>query len=148
MAYIFEQLMGRSRYLRPGERFGDEQDCSRVPGTKARVRNLRGVADDDDGKAGVIRMVTHGVEERLAHVVGGAVEHERIGALLENQLVDGDGVSRCKDLVAAVTQRKCQQLGNLRRVVDEQDAAQAYATSCPRRRRAAAASCLRRAPDP
>lgn len=73
----------------------------------------------------MIRMVTHAVEQRLAHIIGGAVEHERIGMLLENQLVDCRGISLCENLVAAVTQRKCQKLGNLRRVVNEQDAAQA-----------------------
>jgi len=73
----------------------------------------------------MIRMVTHAVEQRLAHIVGGAVEHEHIGMLLENQLVDSRSISLCESLVAAVTQRKRQKLGNLRRVVDEQDAAQA-----------------------
>src|SRR5208337_3223709 len=121
-AYLFQKLIERFCDLRPRERFWDEQDCSRVSGTKACVSLLRCVADDDNGKLGVIRMVTHGVEERLAHVEGGAVEHERVGALLENQLVDSDGVSRCADLVAVVTQRKRQQLGYLRRVVNEQDA--------------------------
>src|SRR6266705_6179 len=112
MAYLFKQLVERSCDLRPGERFRDQQDSSGTPGTEARVSLLRCVTDDYDGKLGVIRVVTHGVEERLAHVEGGTVEHERIGSLLQNQLVD------------EITKRKGQKLGNLRRVVDEQDAAQ------------------------
>ncbi len=124
MAYLFKQLVERSCDLRPGERFRDQQDSSGTPGTEARVSLLRCVTDDYDGKLGVIRVVTHGVEERLAHVEGGTVEHERIGSLLQNQLVDGVDISRCEDLVAEITKRKGQKLGNLRRVVDEQDAAQ------------------------
>ncbi len=120
MAYLFKQLLERSCDLRPGERFRDQQDSSGTPGTEARVSLVR----YDDGKLGVIRVVTHGVEERLAHVEGGTVEHERIGSLLQNQLVDGVGISRCEDLVAEITKRKGEKLGNLRRVVDEQDAAQ------------------------
>lgn len=148
MAYLFQQLIERSCDLRPGERFRDQQDSSGVPGAEARVSLLWRVADDDDGKLDVIRVVTHSVKERLAHVEGGTIEYERIGSLLENQFVDGDRISRCQDLIAEVTQRKRQKLGNLRRVIDEQDAAQAYATSCRLRRQAAASSCLRRAPDP
>src|SRR5208337_5181519 len=83
-------------------------------------------SDDDDGKLGMIGVVTHGVEERFAHVEGGTVEHNGVGAVLQNQLVDGRGISRSEDLVAEVTQRKRQELGNLRRVVDQQDARQPY----------------------
>src|SRR5713101_6209426 len=87
--------MERSCDLRPGERFRDQQDSSGIPGTEARVGLLRSVTDDDDGKLDVIRVVTHGV-----------------------------CISRSEDRVAEITKRKGQKLGNLRRVVDEQDAAQ------------------------
>ena len=69
-------------------------------------------------------MMTYAIEERLAHVVGCTVEHDRIGALLRNQLVDCGRESGREDLVPVVTQRERQKLGNLRRVVDKQDAAQ------------------------
>ena len=121
--------MERSCDLGTGERFLDEQDSSGVPGTEARVSLLRCVTDDDDGQLGVIRVMPHRVEERFAHLESATVEHEGVGALLQNQFVDGSGISGCEDFVAAVTQRKRQQLGNLRRVVDEQDAAQPYPTS-------------------
>jgi hypothetical protein len=45
-----------------------------------------------------------------------------------------------------VPQRKRQQFGNLRRIVDEQDAVQPNSNSC--RQPAAAASCLPQALDP
>src|SRR5271165_4597680 len=121
-----KQLSNGLGHLRSGERFGDQQDSASVAGTKARVGHLRCVGDDDDGKLSVVRVVTHVVEERLAHVEGGTVEHECIGAVLLNQFVDGVGKSGCEDLVAEVTQCKRQELGNLRRVVDEQDAGQPY----------------------
>src|SRR5271169_1287602 len=59
----FQQISERFCDLRPRERFHDQQDSSRFPGTHASVRNLRSVADDDDGQLGVIRMVAHGVKE-------------------------------------------------------------------------------------
>jgi hypothetical protein len=93
---------------------------------EARVGLLRRITDNDDGKLGVIRVVTHGIEERLAHVEGGTIEHERVGVVFQNQFVDGYSKSRRENLVAQVTQRKREKLGYLRRVVDEQDAAQAY----------------------
>src|SRR5271166_3745688 len=126
VAILWKQVIERSCHLRPGKRFRDQQDSSRVAGAEAPVSFSLCVSDDYDGKIGVVRMVTQAVKERLAHVEGGTVEHERIGAVLQNQLVDGRGISRCEDLVAEVTQRKRQQLGNLRRVVDEQDARQPY----------------------
>ncbi len=73
----------------------------------------------------MIRMMTHAVEERLAHVIRRAVEHDRIGVLLQNQFVHGRGIAVCVHLIASVAQGKRQKLGNLRRVVDEQNAAQA-----------------------
>ena len=126
---LFQQLVERRCDLRAGERFRDEQDSSGVPGTEAGVSLLRRVTDDDDGQLGVIRVIPHRVEERFAHLESATVQHQGVGALLQNQFVDGSGISRCQDLVAAVTQRKRQQLGNLRRVVDEQDAAQPYPIS-------------------
>ena len=54
----------------------------------------------------MIRVVAHAIEDRLTHVIGGAVEHQRVGTLLVKQIVDGGGKSRCEHFVAAVTQRK------------------------------------------
>jgi len=73
----------------------------------------------------VIRVVAHDIEQGLAHIESGTVEDEGIGAQVPNQIVDGIGEALSEDLMAAVTQRKGQKLGDLRRVVDEQDAAQA-----------------------
>jgi hypothetical protein len=50
--------------------------------------------------------------------------------------------------MSTVTQRKRQELGNLRRIVDEQDARQPSLTFCWRRRQADAPSYLRRAQGP
>src|SRR5271156_5688732 len=140
--------MERSYDLRAGEWFWDEQDSSGVPGTEAGVGHLRCVTDDDHGKLAMIRMMTQGVEECFAHGIGGTIQHERIGDVLPNQFVDGSRASLCEDLVAGVPQRNRQKLGDLPCVVDEQDAAQGYATSCRLRRPAAEASWRRRAPDP
>ncbi len=116
--------MERLGDLRPSERFRNEQHSARLPRAQARIGNLWSIANDDDGKLSVIRMVTHGVKERLAHVVGGTVEHQRIGMMLLNALVNRSVIPFRKNLVATVAQGKRQQLGDLRRVVDEQDAAQ------------------------
>src|SRR5882762_8300973 len=137
MAYSWEQLFERSGDLRPSKRFRNQKYFLGIAGTEARVSLLRRVTDDDDGKSGVIRVITHGVEERLAHIVDGTIEHEGIGALLNDELINGGGIAGGENVVAAVAQRKRQQLGDFRRVVDEQDAPQA-----------AASSCLRRAPGP
>lgn len=110
--------------LRPSERFRNEQHSARLPRAQARIRNLWSIADDDYGKFSVIGMVTHGVKQRLAHVVSGAVEHQRIGMMLLNALVNRGVIPFRKNLVAAVAQGKRQQLGNLRRVVDEENAVQ------------------------
>src|SRR5262245_51555951 len=61
------------------------------------------------------------VEERLAHLVDGAVEDERIGARIGETLVDGGGEAGGDHAVAAVAQRERQQLGDLRSVIDEED---------------------------
>ena len=68
----------------------------------------------------------HRVEECFTHVVAGTVEHQRARAVLNNQVIDTAGVTGCGDVVAQVTQRKRQQLGNLRRVVNQQDAWQVF----------------------
>ena len=94
--------MQRSCDLRAGEWLRDEQDSSRVPGTEAGVSHLRCVADYDHGKLDVIRMMTQGVEQRLAHSVGGTVQDERIGDVLPNQFVHGSRISLCEDRVAMV----------------------------------------------
>ena len=68
------------------------------------------------------RVVSHHIEERFAHVVGGAIEHERVCARVDDPLADRVGVAAGDDVVAAVAERKGQQLRDLRRVVDEQNA--------------------------
>jgi hypothetical protein len=70
-------------------------------------------------------MVAHRVKERLAHIVSGAVEHYRLSAMLIDELIHGVAVSRGKYFVAVIAQRERQQLSDLRRVVNEQDAPQA-----------------------
>jgi len=74
----------------------------------------------------MIRMLPYSVEQRLAHFVTGTIEHYRIGAMLNDQLADAGSVSRREDFIAKVAQRERQQLGNLRRIVDQQNAAQAF----------------------
>jgi len=73
----------------------------------------------------MIWAVPHGIEQRFAHLQCRTVDHQRIGALFRDQIVDGLRKSRREDLVAEIAQRKRQKLGNLRRIVDEQYAAQA-----------------------
>ena len=68
------------------------------------------------------RVVSHHVEERFAHVEGGTIEHERVGALIDDPLADRDGVAGGDDVVPVVAQREGQQFGDLGRVVDEQNA--------------------------
>ena len=46
----------------------------------------------------------HGIEERLAHIVSGTVEDERIGVVLRNQFIDGIGISFGEDLITEVAQ--------------------------------------------
>jgi len=121
---VIQQLIQCVCDLGSGEWFRDQQDSSGVTGTKARVSLLRCVTDDDDGELGVIWVVPHRIEQRFAHVEGGTVEHEGIGALFKNQFIYALGISRGEDAVAAVPQRKRQKLGNLGRIVDEQDAVQ------------------------
>ena len=72
----------------------------------------------------MVRAVAHGIEECFAHIEGGAIEDKRVGLMLPDQFVDGDGVARREYFIARVAQRKAKELGNLRRVVNEQDAAQ------------------------
>src|SRR4029077_16287009 len=115
---------------------------------EARIGLFRCVTDNDDGKPSVIRITAYGVEERLTHIVGRTIEHESVHLLLQDELVDGVSKAGRKDCVSAVTQRKRQKLGDLRRVVNEQDAWQPYATSCWRRRQATACFCQHLAPGP
>jgi len=77
----------------------------------------------------MVGVVTHGIEQRLAHIIRSAIQHQRYGLLRNNQFVDADVVSLREDLEARVALGKRQQLGNLRRVVDKQDTLQACATS-------------------
>jgi hypothetical protein len=50
----------------------------------------------------MIRMIAHRIKDRLAHVVSRAIQHNRIGALLDNKIVDASCVPRGIDLVAMV----------------------------------------------
>ena len=72
----------------------------------------------------MVRAVAHSVEKRFAHIVGGAIEDKRVGLIFPDQFVDADGVPRREYFIARVAQRKTEELSNLRRVVNEQDAAQ------------------------
>src|ERR1019366_6547818 len=67
------------------------------------------------------RLVSYHIEERFTHVEGGAIEHERVGALLDKSLADRDGVAGGDDFVPVVAEREGQQFGDLGRVVDEQN---------------------------
>ena len=49
---------------------------------------LRRIADDHDGEVHKLVARPDDVEERRAHVELGAVEHERLGAMLQDQIVD------------------------------------------------------------
>ena len=89
MAYSREQLFERSGDLRPSKRFRDQKYFLGIAGTEARVSLLRRVADDDDGKFSVIRVVANAIEDRLAHVVGSAVQHQRVSVLLQKQFIAG-----------------------------------------------------------
>jgi len=93
MAYLFQQLLERFSDLRSCERFGNQQDPLGFSRTKACVSLLWSVTDDNDGEFGVFGVMTHCVEERLAHIEGGAIEDERIGSMLENEFVNRDGIS-------------------------------------------------------
>jgi len=53
-------------------------------------------------------MMADSVEERFAHVEGGTVEHQRISAMLVNQFIHRDGISRRENFVAKVAQRESQ----------------------------------------
>src|SRR6516165_10355687 len=120
-AHLCQQLIEGHGDLCPGEWLADHQHSLRVSCAEARLSRLGRIRNNDNRKLSVGRVVAKAVEERLAHVEGGAVEHKGISAVLNNQLMDGGGISRSKDLVATVAERKGQELGNLGRVVDEQD---------------------------
>ena len=68
------------------------------------------------------RVVSYRVEQRLAHLEDRTIEHERVGALVGDQLTDCVRVAGGDDFVPTVTQGEGQQLSNLWRVVDEQNA--------------------------
>ena len=119
-----KQLSERPGDLRASEGFWNQKYSLGVPRTEAPVSNLRRVANDYDGKFGVVRIGSHAVENRLAHVVDGAVENESVGVLLRDQFIHGRGKTRGENIEAVIAQRKRQQLGDFRRVVNEQDARQ------------------------
>src|ERR1700676_1820126 len=133
--------------MRPGEWFGDQHDFFSVAGAEAFVSLFRSVTNDDNGKLGEFRVVPHHVKKRLAHVIYGAVEDQRVRELLQEQLDNGICKSGSEDFKAAIAQSEGKKLGDLRRIVDEQDARQPIATS-RRSCRAISASCPRPAPDP
>src|SRR5262249_49404094 len=97
-----EQLAERASDLRGGERFWNQQDRPRLPGTEAVVGVLGCVADDHDRQVGVFWTPPYDVEQRLAHVEARAIEHKRIGALFSDELVDARVVGRRKHVVPAV----------------------------------------------
>jgi len=49
------------------------------------------------------RLVSYHIEERFAHVEGGTIEHERVGALIDKPLADRDCVTGGDDFVPVVT---------------------------------------------
>jgi hypothetical protein len=122
---LFQQLGQAPRDLGPAKWLGNQQDSLGFPGTETGGSGLRRITNNDDRELGVSRVVPHNVEESLAHIKGSTVQDQRVGLVLDNQFVYGDGVPRREDLVTEIPQGKGQKLGNLRRVVDEQDAAQA-----------------------
>src|ERR1700757_4042308 len=122
---LLEQLTQRSSDLRSSERFRNQQNSLGFSRTKTRIGKLGRVTDNSHRKFGMVRPVTHSVEKRFAHVKGCAIEDKRVGLMLSDQFVDGDGVARGEYFIARVAQRKSKKLGYLRRVVNEQDAAQA-----------------------
>ena len=48
------------------------------------------------------RIVSYHIEERFAHVEGGTIKHERVGALVDNPLADRVCVAGGDDLVPVV----------------------------------------------
>jgi hypothetical protein len=111
-------LCERASDLAAAERLRDQQHVVGVAAAKAGVGLLRRVADDHDRQRRVLRRAPHRVEQHLGHVVGGAVEHQRIRLMLVDQLADRRIESDGRDLVAVIAERERQQLRNLRRVID------------------------------
>ena len=72
----------------------------------------------------MIGVRTHGIEQRLAHVEHGTIEHEGVRVLLGDELGDLVGEARGEHVIAVIAQRERQQLGDLGGVVDEQNARQ------------------------
>ena len=68
------------------------------------------------------RIVPDHIEERFAHVEEGTIEDERVGALIDDPLAHGVCVAGGDDVEPVVAQREGQELCDLRRVVDEQNA--------------------------
>ena len=87
---------------------------------QACVGFFRRVADDDDRQRRVL--AAHGVEQHLRHVERRAVEDERVGPPGGDQIADARIEARHRDLVAVIAERERQQLRDLRRVVDQQNA--------------------------
>jgi hypothetical protein len=71
----------------------------------------------------MLGMIAHDVEQRFAHVEHRAIEHDGVGVFVGNELVDGRRESGGRHLVAAVAERKRQELGDLGRVVNQDYAA-------------------------
>jgi len=74
----------------------------------------------------MVRIVAHGVEERLAHVVRRTIEYHCKSPLLLDQVVDCRIVAFREDFVAVIMQRERKKLRDFRRVVNQQDPAQAF----------------------
>ena len=105
-----------------GERLRDQKDALGAPGGEGRVRFLRRVAHEDDREPRVPGLAPEGVEERLAHVERREVEDDGVRAGAGRELSDRGGEARRDDVEAAVPERERQELGDLGRVVDEEDA--------------------------
>jgi len=114
-----QQLIQSISDLPASEWFGDQQHLASLARTKAGVRSLWRVADDHNRKLGMLGIITHSIKQRLAHIVRGAVQHDSVGVLFHSQLIDCVRISLGTNLVAAVAQCKRQQLGNLRRIVND-----------------------------
>jgi hypothetical protein len=73
----------------------------------------------------MIPTLPNGVKQRFTHRIRTAIQNYGLGVVFDCKFVHPAGVSLGEYLVAEIAQRKREQLGNLRRVVDQQDFVQA-----------------------
>ena len=105
MRKLLQQLRQRSADLRSAERLWDQQDILSFALVEALIGQFRRIADYNDRSPSVVRILPDHIEERLAHVVGGAIEDNCIGVVLVNQFVYGRCVALCVDFVSEIAQR-------------------------------------------